>query len=373
MEELSWPKHLINVLSNPKYLFPLLLGLFVFIFPPTDRLHRIHLRLRLDRLWTNAGGVFLLVLFLSFFLFGLTDPNFRLIVTKADNVPIVGLIFLVTFFLWFSMKQALENDRRMADGKKPIEADDKDPVLVWPDLVYGEFIAMIVCTILLIVWSIVLTAPLEQPANPAVSPNPSKAPWYFLGLQEMLVYFDPWIAGVVFPTVILIGIMAIPYLDTNKKGCGYYSFADRKMAVSVFMFFWLVLWVFLIVVGTFLRGPNWNFFGPFEVWQISKLEALTNVNLSELIYMKLLNRRLPENILVREMGGFLVIFGYFCVLPLILLKTLFRKLHQDLGNIRFSFFTIMLLMSFSLPIKMMLRWFFNIKYIVAIPEYFFNI
>jgi len=65
----------------------------------------------------------------------------------------------------------------------------------------------------------------------------------------MLVYYDPWLAGVLFPTVIIIGMMAIPYLDQNKKGCGYFSFAERKMAVSIFMFFWLVLWVFLILVG----------------------------------------------------------------------------------------------------------------------------
>jgi hypothetical protein len=370
MEEL---KHIINVLSDPKIVLPLLLGLFVFVFPPTDRLYALHRRLHIDKLWTNAGGVFLLVFLLAFFLFGLTDANFRLIVTKPDNVPIVGLIFLVTFFLWLSMKQAMENDRRLADGGKPREADDKEPVLVWPDLVYIEFIALIACTILLIVWSIGLTAPLEEPANPSVSPNPSKAPWYFLGLQEMLVYFDPWLAGVVFPGVIIVGMMAIPYLDINKKGGGYYSFKDRKMAVSIFMFFWLILWVFLIVVGTFLRGPNWNFFGPFEVWDIHKLEALTNINLSELVYMKFLGRRLPDSILVREMWGVLVLLGYFCVMPLILMKTFFKKLHQDLGNLRFSFFTIMLLMSFSLPIKMMLRWAFNIKYIVAIPEYFFNI
>ncbi len=370
MEDL---KHIINVLSDPKIILPVLIGSFVFVFPPTDRLYAIHRRLGIHLLWTNAGGVFMGMVLLAFFAFGMTDVNFRLIMTKPDNVPIVGLIFLVTFFVWFSMKQAMANDSRMADGKKPAEADDKDLVLVWPDLVYVEFIALIGCTILLIIWSIGLPAPLEEAANPSVSPNPSKAPWYFLGLQEMLVYFDPWLAGVVFPGFIMVGIMAIPYLDNNKKGSGYYSFADRKMAVSVFMFFWLILWVFLIVVGTFLRGPNWNFFGPFEVWDIHKLEALTNINLSELIYMKLLQRRLPDSILVREMWGFLVILGYFGLMPLILMKTLFKKLHQDLGNVRFSFFTIMLLMSFTLPIKMMLRWAFNIKYIVAIPEYFFNI
>ena len=286
----------------------------------------------------------------------------------------MGLIFLTIFFLWFSMKQATENDARIAQGQKPKEANDaNEKVLAWPDLVYVEFICLILCTVLLIVWSILLQAPLEEPANPTVSPNPSKAPWYFLGLQEMLVYFDPWLAGVVFPTVIILGMMAIPYLDQNKKGCGYFSFEERKMAVSIFMFFWLVLWVFLILVGTFLRGPNWNFFGPFEYWDIHKLEALTNVNLSEIIYMIWLKRQLPANIFLREMWGFLLLFVYVGVMPLVLAKTWFKDIYKNLGPIRYSIFTVLLLMAAGLPMKMFLRWAFNIKYIIAIPEFFFNI
>lgn len=366
-------KHFINIVSAPQIMFPMILVGFFFIFPPTERLLNINKRLGLCNLWSNPGGVILFAFLISVFAFGLTDPNFAKIVTKPDNVPIVGLIFLVVFFVWFSMKQAWENDARTAKGESPKEAEASEKVLVWPDLVYIELIALILCTVLLTVWSISLKAPLEEPANPTVSPNPSKAPWYFLGLQEMLVYFDPWIAGVLFPTVIIIGMMAIPFLDNNEKGSGYYSFRDRKMAVSIFMFFWLVLWVFLITVGTFLRGPNWNFFGPFEPWDIHKLEALTNVNLSEIVYMIGLKQKLPQNIFLREMWGFLLVLLYFGAMPLILAKTFFKKLYTSLGTLRYSIFTFLLLMSISLPIKMILRWVFNIKYIVAIPEFFFNI
>lgn len=366
-------KHFINVISNPQILFPIIVVIFFFIFPPTNRLLALNKKFKIYNLWTKRGGIFLFSLLLLFFLFGLTDANFRSIVSKADNVPIVGLIFLTVFFLWLSMKQATENDRRIAQGKPPQEAENKDKVLVWPDLVYIEFIALIVCAAFLIIWSVVLQAPLEEPANPTVSPNPSKAPWYFLGLQEMLVYFDPWLAGVAFPTVIMIGMMAIPFLDQNKKGSGYYSFEERKMAVSIFLFFWLVLWVFLIIVGTFLRGPNWNFFGPFEYWDIHKLEALTNINLSELIYMIWFKTSLPKNILLREIGGFLALILYFGLGPLILAKTFFKNLYAQLGTAKYTLFTVLLLMAAGLPIKMLLRWAFNIKYIVAIPEFFFNI
>ena len=85
------------------------------------------------------------------------------------------------------------NDERIARGEPPLEAAEKNrKVLVWPDLVYTELIAMVVATVVLVAWSVLLRAPLEEPANAARTPNPSKAPWYFLGLQEMLVYFDPW-------------------------------------------------------------------------------------------------------------------------------------------------------------------------------------
>src|SRR5215471_17637125 len=152
------------------------------------------------------GGMFL------FLILSVFDQNFRLIVTKPDNVPIVGMLFLVPFFTWFSLREAVRNDQRSEEGKPLIEQEETaEKVLTWPDLVYTELICMVVLTVILIAWSMALQAPLEDPANPSSSPNPSKAPWYFLGLQEMLVYFDPWLAGVVFPGLIIVGLMAIPY------------------------------------------------------------------------------------------------------------------------------------------------------------------
>ena len=110
------------------------------------------------------------------------------------------MLFLVPFFTWFSLREAVRNDERMDEGKQLIEQEETaEKVLTWPDLVYTELICMVVLTVVLIGWSHLLAAPLEEPANPQASPNPSKAPWYFLGLQEMLVYFDPWMAGVVLP------------------------------------------------------------------------------------------------------------------------------------------------------------------------------
>jgi hypothetical protein len=304
----------------------------------------------------------------------MTDANFRAIVTKPDNVPITMLIYTVGFFTWVGLRQAVINDDRMARGEPPLEKLEDDKVLVWPDLVYTELVCMIVVTFILVVWSTALKAPLEQPATSAKAPNPSKAPWYFLGLQEMLVYYDPWMAGIVLPLMIIQGLIAIPYIDFNQKGNGYFTFAQRKFAVSTFMFGFLVLWVVLIVLGTFLRGPNWNFFSPFEYWDPHKVLPLNNVNLSEIFWLRWLGRSLQGMpILVRELPGIVLVLAYLLVLPPLLARTIMRPFFIRMGFIRFFLLVTLLQFMAALPIKMVLRWVFNLKYIVAIPEYFFNI
>src|ERR671915_7877 len=268
----------------------------------------------------NAVGYGLLAFLAVFIVFGYFDPNFKLIILKPDNVPIVGLIFLIVFFTWYAIREGVLNDQRIARGEGPIEKQESDRVWVWPDLVYTELISLILCSVVLILWSILLKAPLEQPANRSVTPNPSKAPWYFLGLQEMLVYFDPWLAGVVLPGLIIVGLIAIPYIDRNPKGNGYYTFAERKAEIALFLFGFVILWSSLIVLGTFLRGPNWNFFGPFEYWDIHKLEALTNVNLSEYIWVRAFGMGLPTNWFVREIFGIALVLLYVFGLPVFLAR-----------------------------------------------------
>lgn len=309
----------------------------------------------------------------------MTNPDFRSIITKPDNVPIVILIFTVLFFTWFALRRAVINDELIAANKPVMEKDD-EKVLVWPDLVYTELICMVIATAVLVVWSVALRAPLEAPATSAKAPNPSKAPWYFLGLQEMLVYFDPWMAGVVLPTMIIVGLIAIPYIDFNQKGNGYYTFKERSFAVSTFLFGFVVLWVVLIVLGTFLRGPNWNFFGPFEYWDAHKVVPLNNVFLSDLFWLQLVGdpSRVETgkgflNILIREAPGIILIALYLFGLPPLLAKTVFRRFYLKMGFARYFMLITLLQFMAALPIKMVLRWTINLKYIVYIPEYFFNI
>ncbi|HUP49568.1 MAG TPA: hypothetical protein VNA04_12345, partial [Thermoanaerobaculia bacterium] len=274
---------------------------------------------------------------------------------------------------WLALRKAYLNDKQIDKGGIPWEKSESDQKLfTWPDRVYTELLCMILLTIVMIVWSIGLRAPLEEAANPTSSPNPAKAPWYFLGLQEMLVYFDPWLAGVVLPTLIIVGLMAIPYIDTNPRGNGYYSFKERKWEIGIFLYGFLVLWSFLIITGTFLRGPNWNFYGPYEFWDPNKLEPLVNINLSELVWVKLLAMPLPRLWLIRELPGILLVLAYIA-LPPVLAAGPFRRFYLKMGAPRYYVAAMLFLIMMSLPIKMVLRWLFNLKYIVNIQEIFFNI
>ena len=354
-------KHAVNFISSPPVFVS---GSIVLFF----------MAVRTEKLWAPKPALKLLGVTVLFFVISLFDANFRSIVTKPDNVPIVAMLFLVGYFVWLSLSQGYENDRRIARGERPMEASEPTPkVLVWPDLVYIEFICLVLFTVFLILWSVMIQAPIEEPANPSDSPNPSKAPWYFLGLQEMLVYYDPWLAGVVFPSLIIVGLMAIPFIDKNPKGNGYYTFRERRVEILIFLFGFLILWVLLIAIGTFLRGPNWNFFGPYEYWDIHKLPPLVNVNLSEYFWVKALGTGLPKNMLVREMPGIALTLGYLLILPPLLARTLLKKYYEKLGPERFAVLVVLLLSMTALPLKMYMRWLFNLKYIIAIPEIFFNI
>jgi hypothetical protein len=327
------------------------------------------------RVWTKPKiALGILAAMIGFLVISWPDPNFRKIVTKPDNVPIVALLFILGFYTWWALRQAAINDERTDRGEPPVEATEaNDRVLSWPDLIYSELICSILFTVILVIWGVFLNAPLEEPANPGKTPNPSKAPWYFLGLQEMLVYFDPWIAGVVLPSLIITGLMIVPYCDKNPKGVGYYTLKERPFAVGTFMFGFLILWISLIIMGTFLRGPNWNFFGPFENWDVHKVEPLSNINLSEYFWVKWFHTALPTNMWIRELPGFILVGGFFFIAPPLLAFTLAKGLFKSTGFMRYNLLMMHLLPMAGMIIKMLLRWTINLKYLVFMPEIFFNI
>ncbi|MFQ5663573.1 MAG: cytochrome C [Terriglobia bacterium] len=303
------------------------------------------------------------------------------IVSAPDNVPIVAMLFLVPFYTWYGLRQALANDRLIAELEAnpqqakthhrktfPHQPGWSREVHVWPYLMRIEFLAAVIVTVLLMVWSITLDAPLEEPANPNLTMNPAKAPWYFLGLQEMLVYFDPWIAGVLMPTLIIVGLMVIPYVDANSLGNGYYTFKQRRIAILSFCFGFLVLWLSMIIIGTFIRGPGWMWFWPGETWDHNRLVFEVNRDLPDIFGI--------TSWAAKTIFGALVVGLYYlaagvAVHKLMTINEFTRKIFRRMSllqylTIQFFFITMM-----GLPVKMLLRHLFRIKYVWVTP--WFNV
>ncbi len=331
--------------------------------------------------------------------------------SAPDNVPIVAMLFLVPFFTWMGIKQAAANDRLIdeleKDPKKakthhrkvePWRPGWAREIHVWPYLVRVEFLATVIVTVVLFIWSITLNAPLEEPANPNLTMNPSKAPWYFLGLQEMLVYFDPWIAGVVMPSIIMVGLMAFPYVDSNPLGNGYYTLKQRRFALWMFGAGFLQ-WIVLIVIGTFIRGPGWIWFWPGQTWDHNAVVFDKNVDLHDMIATSSFGKAVGLGFLANNPGKFifgaLVVGGFFLVGGLFfhwLMTVDFKRIRlrrpfkenlfpkndfeqkilsrtSILQYLTFQFFAVSVLL--ALPVKLILRLALTIKYVWVTP--WFNI
>jgi len=144
------------------------------------------------------------------------------------------------------------------EGIQRVEREQGDRVNVWPHLLIEEFVAMFVLSVGLVVFSTFLNAPLRELANANLTPNPSKAPWYFLGLQELLRYFHPMVAGISIPTFILVGLAAVPFVDRNPSTRP----GDRKVALTLFTMMFMFGAV-LTIIGSFFRGPGYNWVWPW--------------------------------------------------------------------------------------------------------------
>lgn len=149
---------------------------------------------------------------------------------------------------------------------KPVAGERKDPsaddtVLVFPHLLVRHAVAAMGTLLLVLVIAMFFDAPLRAIANPTITPNPEKAPWYFAALQELLAHFHPLIAGVLIPGAIIIGLVALPYVDRSL----FVRASNRKVAVTTFTIV-MVIWIGLTIVGFAFRGPNWGWVWPWQEW-----------------------------------------------------------------------------------------------------------
>lgn len=146
---------------------------------------------------------------------------------------------------------------------QPVAGIRKDPrdhryVMSWPHLTVRHAVAAVFVLLLVLIAALAFNAPLREIANPALTPNPEKAPWYFIGLQELLSHLHPMVAGVLVPAFVVIGLIALPYIDRNPAR----KLRFRKVAAWTFSLF-LVIWVLLTIVGFAFRGPDWNWVWPW--------------------------------------------------------------------------------------------------------------
>lgn len=215
------------------------------------------------------------------------------------------------------------------------------------DSVGIEFLAGLIFTFIIMVWSLFMNAPLKELANPADTPLDERAPWYFIGLQELLIFFDPWLAGVILPSILLVGLILVPFIDPNKEtGIGRYTFRDRPVAISIFGF-GFAMWYVLIIIGQFFRGPARVFYWPWEDKSVLKELPLT------------------EMVNFHIAGGFaffIIYFGVFVILP----QFIFKNLYKSLGIIRYYIFVSLFAIMLLIPIKIFLRYVFDVKYILSL-------
>ncbi|UCD80239.1 MAG: hypothetical protein JSW26_02060 [Desulfobacterales bacterium] len=233
------------------------------------------------------------------------------------------------------------------------EANQEDHSLklpVYPGFVFKEFLAALACLLVLAWLGLMIEAPLDVAADPDFTPNPAKAPWYFLGFQEMLLYFDPWLAGVVIPLLITAGLILIPLLDTDPRGEGYYSFRGRICATLPFTAGLLFLAV-LTIMAAWFRGSNWDWYWPWQDWSMAR-PARPNFH------------NLPN-----WLGGSLL--GIYYLTGMLLPYAFWRRRFEKWGRVRYAVYFFLVLTIVAVVIKVLLRLLLNVRYILQTP--WFNI
>ncbi len=183
---------------------------------------------------------------------GLARPETAMVPDEKDSEPIEDL-----------KSYGLMN---LVEGKTPqVSQEPEDMTTTWPHLLFFEIVIFILVTIVMMGLSVLFDAPLEEVANPAITPNPAKAPWYFLGVQELVSWSDPFWMGVFIPNLGIIFLLLIPYLDRSQIGTGIWFHPSRRLQNILFTTS-AVIFIGLIIVGTFMRGPSWELYWPWQQW-----------------------------------------------------------------------------------------------------------
>ncbi len=331
----------VDYLAAPPRFFALMLALFL-----TCRSTRLP--------WSRTGGWIILLMTTVFLGIGLNHDAHRRLILHPERLPVVILVLSSLAVLWIEMRRF-----QLAEGLK---TDDRN---------YSSLDAVTATVVGLVLVALVLLQPAElgAEADPATRPELVKAPWFFVGLQELSTYFDPWVPYFALPMLLVGGLLGLPYIETGD--------ADSGRRRALFLLGWLLLWLWPMTVGALLRGPGWNAFGPFEIWDSSRPALPAPQPLSEIFWIGWLGGFEPDGWWLRELPGILLLGIYFVLLPLALrhwklTSGAFASYRKAMGAWRFRAAMAWVLAVMVIPLKMYGQWLWGIGYWIHLPEISFN-
>ena len=309
--------------------------------------------------WSRAGGAVIALLTTAFFGTVLADDGARRLILHPERLPVVLLAVSSLILLWIEMRRfwlpSEASEVRQAPAKSGFSTLDTT-------VATGVGLLLVACT-----W--LRPASLGAVAEPLSPPALAKAPWFFVGLQELDAYFDPWVPYFALPLLLVAGLLGLPFIQIGSEGAG------RRR--SLFLLGWLLLWLWPMTVGALLRGPHWNAFGLFEAWDASRPAPPAPQPLSDVFWLGWLRASEPESWWWRELPGAILLAGYFVLLPIVLGRwrltgKAYASYRSAMGPWPFRAALAWVLTVMIVPLKMYGQWLWNIGYWLHLPELAFN-
>ncbi len=336
-----------NVLASPPVSFSVALALFF-----------AGARSRLP--WTHLGGALVGLGTVVLLAVALRHEGFRRLLLDPSRLPAAVLLLASAAVLWGSLR------------RRGSASTDGDAVAGGPRKRFQTAMAILLTGLAVVLCAALLGPPLAGPADPAAPTDPGKVPWCLVALQEMQLYLPPWAAWGLLPLLFLGGLLALPAFGT-AGGEERDARRGQRERLTAFLFGWWMLWLWPLWVGTFLRGPGWRAYGPFEAWDAGRPPAPAPLPLSELVWVRWLGAAVPESAAARELPGLLLVVFFFVVLPWILprlkaTRGFFGRYKKALGGWRYRLALALLLALTLLPLKMLGHWLFGVGAWVHLPE-----
>ena len=344
-------------------------------------------------LWRRPAGVVWLLLAAALLAVATADPLFRQRLLNPRHFPVVIWVLCTLGALWLVLHRA----------RRERTLPPHHPDAAWRGPSRFEWTAATITGLLLMAAALYLETPLGPPGPDTLLPAPAgqalleppetipedystdvaRKPWFTRAWQEAGFYFDPWMARFLFPMLLLIGLLALPWLDPDpdeeapSTSASTISFGSRERRLLIFLASTLFLVLLPMVVATYLRGPSWNVLSPFEIWQASPATTAP-VALSERFWCDALGRSAPPAFwLIREFPGLAFLCFYLIILPRQLprwkaTRGIFDRYLRSVGPWRYRLAATLGLLLLAVPLKMYSRWLLDVSYWLHLPEIAFN-